>query len=92
MRPDKQKVIDEIWDDERLQSFLDKGQMGKESSDFSRLLHAYRSMRVDDFARFLTLFKAQGGDVNAVDAQGRTLVDIIGSHTKAEPFRALLAG
>ena len=34
MRADKQKVVDEVWDDERIRSFLDKGPMGNENHDF----------------------------------------------------------
>ena len=90
MRPDKEKVVDEVWDDERILSFLDKAPLGDETADFSRLLYAYRSMRVDDFQRFLDAFKAQGGDVNCVNRQGQTLADTIRTHGKAAPFLALL--
>ena len=41
-----------VWDDERITSFLTKEPLGDEPEDFSRLLHAYRSMRVDDFRVF----------------------------------------
>ena len=90
MRPDKAKVVDEVWDDERIASFLSKGAMGDTPEDHSRLLHAYRSMRVEDFARFLAQFKAQGGDPNALDQEGRTLAEIISSHAKSAPFIELL--
>ena len=90
MRPDKAKVVDEVWDDARIESFLEKENMGTESDDFSRLLHAYRSMRVEDFERFLSRFKAQGGDPSAKSSDGRSLSEIIGSHRKAEPFLRLL--
>ena len=46
MRADKAKVINEIWDDARIDSFLNKGPMGDEPAGFSQLLFAYRSMRV----------------------------------------------
>ena len=53
MRADKIKVIDEVWDDARIDSFLDKEPLGDEPADFSKLLNAYRSMRVEDFGIFL---------------------------------------
>ncbi len=92
MRPDKAKVVDEIWDDARIESFLSKGPMGDEPADFSMLLHAYRSMRLDDFERFIVKFRAQGGQTQAKDKQGRTLAQVIAGHSKAAPFIAVLEG
>ena len=86
MRPDKAKVIDEIWDEPRIESFLDKAPMGEENAEFSILLNAYRSMRPEDFARFIDKFKARGGHVDALDNRGRTLLDVIATHAKSEPL------
>jgi hypothetical protein len=91
MRPDKAKVVDEIWDEARIDSFLDKKAMGDESAEFSTLLNAYRSMRAADFARFIEKFKAQGGSVDAKDKDGRTLAQVIAKHEKATPFKEILA-
>ena len=91
MRPDKAKVVDEIWDDERINSFLTKGPMGAEEEQYSTLLHAYRSMRVDDFARFIAAFKEAGGDPAAKAADGRSLAEVIATHKQSAPFIALLA-
>jgi cyclophilin family peptidyl-prolyl cis-trans isomerase len=91
MRVDKAKVVDEVWDDARIASFLDKGPMGNESESFSRLLHAYRSMRGSDFARFMTEFKARGGDPSAKSSDGRTLLQLIERHERADEFKAILA-
>ena len=91
MRPDKAKVVDEQWDDARIDSFLDKGTMGDEPAEFSILLNAYRSMRAEDFARFIDKFTARGGDVNARDKRGRTLLDTIAGHDKAAPFKEILS-
>ncbi|MEL0048544.1 MAG: PA4642 family protein [Gammaproteobacteria bacterium] len=90
MRPDKVKVIDEVWDDERINSFLTKEPLGAEPEDFSRLLHAYRSMRLNDFQIFLERFKAQGGDVHATNTAGETLSDIVKEHRQSADFLALL--
>lgn len=91
MRPDKAKVVDEIWDEARIRSFLAKGPMGDdENPDFSALLHAYRSMRPDDFAAFIRMYKDAGRDVNATGRAGLTLLETIGSHRRSEPFCRIL--
>jgi hypothetical protein len=90
MRVDKAKITDEVWDDDRVKSFLDKGPLGDEPADYSKLLHAYRSMRPEDFGRFLKVYSAAGGQLDAVDKEGRTLAQVIQNHSKAQPFLALL--
>ena len=90
MRVDKAKITDEVWDDDRVKSFLDKGPLGDEPADYSKLLHAYRSMRPEDFGRFLKVYSAAGGQLDAVDKEGRTLGQVIQHHSKAQPFLALL--
>ena len=89
MRADKAKVINEIWDDARIDSFLNKEPMGDEPAGFSQLLFAYRSMRVGDFELFLQRFKDAGGDINATNKTGQRLRDIA-SHQKSADFLALL--
>ena len=96
MKRDKQKVIDEIWDDVRVRSFLGKtapSQSGKPfpgDPDFYVLRHAYQSMRAGDFGRFLDFYVADGRDVRARDHKGRTLADVIAGHANSGPFVELL--
>lgn len=90
MRPDKQKVVDEVWDDERVESFLHKAPMGVEPADYSILLNAYRSMRVEDFDRFMLMYRAAGKDPAAPDRHGRSLRDNIASQRLAAPFARVL--
>lgn len=90
MRADKAKVVDEVWDDARIESFLHKEPLGNTPVDHSRLLYAYRSMRADDFARFVARFQANGGDLHAKNEHGQTLLDIIQDHAKSGPFQAIL--
>jgi hypothetical protein len=90
MRADKIKVIDEVWDDARIDGFLDKEPLGDEPADFSKLLNAYRSMRFEDFSIFLQRYEARGGDKHASDKAGQTLSDIIKSHRQSAAFLALL--
>lgn len=91
MRPDKASVVDEVWDDQRIESFLEKAPMGNESSaDYSVLLNAYRSMRPEDFDRFLHRFTASGRDLNACSNAGATLLATIADHRRGAPFREIL--
>jgi hypothetical protein len=91
MRPDKAKVVDEIWDEERIRGFLDKTPMGDErSADYSALLYAYRSMRPADFEVFIDLYVAAGRDLNATSNQGATLFETIRDHRHAGPFCTIL--
>jgi hypothetical protein len=87
MRADKQKVTDEVWDDDRVKSFLEpRLAVGKDSADFTLLLHAYQGMRPGDFDRFIAFFTADGHDLNATNEQGETFVDYVARHRKATPF------
>ncbi|HSG91322.1 MAG TPA: PA4642 family protein [Pseudomonadales bacterium] len=92
-RPDKQKVIDEIWDDDRVRSFLAPPPADPDvDRDWFVLSRAYQSMRVGDFRRLLTMFLAQGGNLDARDARGATLAEGIATHRHAGPFiEALIA-
>lgn len=96
MRKDKQKVLDEVWDDDRVRSFLGKTAPSQSAAplagdhDFYVLRHAYQSMRAGDFERFLGFYVEQGRDVSARDGHGRRLADVISSHANAGPFIELL--
>jgi len=91
MRPDKAKVVDEVWDERRIRSFLDKAPLAKGlDPDFSALLHAYRSMRPNDFEAFIHWFRQAGRNLEAENDRGETLLNIIAEHRLARPFRAIL--
>ncbi len=91
MRPDKKKVINEVWDTKRIKSFLDKPPMGHEANpDYSILLFAYRSMRADDFAEFIGYYQAEGHDLAAQSNAGETLLQTICTHRHAQPFMDIL--
>ena len=91
MRPDKAKVVDEIWDEDRIRGFLDKAPMGDEASaDYSALLYAYRSMRADDFAVFVSLFLGAGRDLDAKSNAGLSLLETIRDHRHGAAFRDIL--
>ncbi len=92
MRPDKQKVVDEVWDDARIRGFLDKTPLGDGvDADFSALVYAYRSMRPDDFEVFIGYFQRAGRNLKAHGETGETLAELIAEHRHAGPFRRILA-
>lgn len=88
--PSQPQVTDEVWDDDRVKSFLELeppiGVKSGENADFHVLLKAYRGMRVDDFARFLGFFVEAGRNLDAQDQNGRTLWTIIESHRQGADF------
>lgn len=96
VRPDKQKVIDEVWTDGRVKEFLGTitpSQTGEEFSgdhDFFVLLRAYHAMRVEDFEKFLEYFKQEGGNLLATNGHDQTVRTFISSHRKAGPFIAAI--
>jgi hypothetical protein len=91
MRPDKAKVVDEVWDQDRIRGFLDKSPMGDEqSADYSALLYAYRSMRANDFAAFIGMYLDAGRDINATSNAGLSLRDTIADHRQSAAFRVIL--
>ena len=90
-RPDKPKVVDEIWDDDRVKSFL-YAAADVPCVDFYLLVKAYQGMRAHDFERFIEFFVEAGRDLNARNEQGQTLVKVIARHRHAKPFIDLLVG
>lgn len=89
-RKDKKKVVGEPMTDEQIRIFLNVEPEAGEDRDFSALLRAYRSLREHDFARFVEMFVAEGRNLDARDAEGRTLADILATHRLAEGYLAVL--
>ncbi|MYD43786.1 MAG: hypothetical protein F4W90_07835 [Gammaproteobacteria bacterium] len=91
-RKDKEKVIDEVWTDERIKEFLGTitpSQAGTKfpgDHDFYVLLRAYQAMRLEDFEKFLGYFKDDGGNLEARNGRDQTLKSFIRSHRKSQPF------
>jgi len=96
MRPDKQKIIDEVWDEARVRSFLGKAtptQFGQDvpgDAGFHLLLNAYRAMRVDDFKRFLDHYLGEGHQLDARNENGLTLAEYLIPYKKSAPFIRVL--
>jgi len=89
-RKDKKKIIGEPMSDDQIRAFLGLQPEAGVDRDFHTLLHAYRSLREEDFARFVAFFKAQGRNLNARDPRGRTLADILSRHHHGSGYREIL--
>lgn len=90
MKKDKEKVLDEVWTEDRVRAFLDVEPKAGENPDFHKLLKAYQSMRADDFALFLDMFLEIDGDLNATDPAGRTVLSYVQEHRKSGEFAIAL--
>jgi hypothetical protein len=80
LKKDKQKVLGEIFDDERVKSFLEYQPPAGVSKDFHLLEKAYRGMNIDNFVTFLRFFVQAGHDLNATNTEGQTLAQIADQH------------
>jgi hypothetical protein len=91
MRPDKKTITDEVWDDDRIRSFLaSRPAQGNDHPDFGVLLNAYRGMRPDDFARFIGFYVGDRHDLNPRNENGQTFVEFIAPHRHAKAFIEIL--
>ncbi|QBM18606.1 hypothetical protein MARI_27470 [Marinobacter sp. JH2] len=85
--PDKPKVLDELWNDERVKSFLDLEPYDKTlQADHFVLLRAYEAMRAEDFERFVGFFVAAGRNLDATDEHGETMLDRISQHGRSGDY------
>ena len=90
MRKDKEKVVDEVWTEEHVKSFLNVRSYDGTAEDFHMLLKAYQSMKTEDFALFVDFFRGDGRDLNATGKDGRTVLEIIASHRHGVEYADIL--
>ena len=91
MRPDKKTITDEIWDDDRIRSFLvPRAALGGDEPDFVLLLNAYRGMRPDHFARFIAFYVGESHSLNPRNEEGQTFAEFIAPHRHAKEFIEIL--
>ena len=90
MRKDKEKVLDEVWTEDRVKSFLDVRSHDEVERDFHMLLKAYQSMRDEDFAKFLNFFTGAGHNINATNPAGETVLSIVCKHHNSGAYADLL--
>lgn len=90
LKKDKQKVLGEVFDDERIAGFLTGEAPAGYNRDFYLLERAYRGMKAENFATFVHLFKEQGLDLDSESPEGQTLLTRIGEHTQSEEYADIL--
>ncbi|MDX9874414.1 MAG: PA4642 family protein [Spongiibacteraceae bacterium] len=89
-KKDKEKVIDEVWTEARVREFLDVLPAENVDPDFHRLLKAYQAMRAEDFAAFVAMFVESGGNINARDRNGRTVLSYVIEHRNSGEYAEAL--
>lgn len=90
LKKDKQKVIGEVFDEERIAGFLVGEPPEEIERDYHLLERAYRSMKAENFETFVRLFKEQNLDLNSPGPDGRTLLARIEGHRRGADYAAIL--
>ena len=90
MRKDKEKVLDEVWTEDHVRSFLSVRPHDGSNEDFHMLLKAYQSMRASDFELFVQFFRDEDRDVNSTGKDGRTVLDIVSTHRHGVEYADIL--
>lgn len=89
--PDKPKVLDEEWSDDRVRSFLFLEPFDKSiNADYHVLERAYTAMRADDFRRFLVFFTEHSRDLDALSPDGETILDRVSEHRRSGAYAQAL--
>lgn len=86
MRKDKKQVIGEEISDDAIRLFLGVEPADDTPPSLHKLVKAYRSLRIDDFEKFLGFFKEAGYDLGAKDAKGNDFIALIQDQRLAEPY------
>ena len=86
LKKDKEKVLGEVFDDERVKSFLDYLPPAGVDRDFHLLEKAYRGMNIDNFETFLNYFREAGYNLNATNPDGKTLAQIASEHGHGDDY------
>ena len=92
LKKDKKQVVGEVFDEDRLRTFLDIQPPAGVDADYHVLEKAYRGMGADNFATFVELFAAAGRNLQARNPAGQTLAEVIAGHRHAEPYLEALSG
>jgi hypothetical protein len=90
LRKDKEKVLGETFDDERIKTFLDYPAPAGINADYHLLEKAYRGMRGENFGTFVKLFIEAGKDLNAIGPEGKTFLQVVKAHRNGEEYAVAL--
>ena len=90
MKKDKEKVLDEVWTEDRVKSFLAVRPHDGSDEDFHMLLKAYQSMRASDFELFIQFFQSESRNLDAEGPEGRTVLAIVSEHRHGAHYAGIL--
>lgn len=90
LKKDKQKVLGEFFDDERIKTFLIDEADATPGRDFILLERAYRGMIAENFATFIRFFIDAGRDINDKNDHGDTFLQVIQHHKQAQDYTQAL--
>lgn len=90
LKKDKQKVLGEHFDDERIKSFLNYLPPSGTHIDFHLLEKAYRGMIAENFATFVKFFQEEGRDINSTNPNGQTILTIVKQHRHGDAYADIL--
>jgi hypothetical protein len=90
MKKDKLKVIDEVWTEDRVKSFLSVKSYDGGNEDFHMLMKAYQSMRADNFDEFVQFYLNKSRDINARNADRLSVLDIVREHRNSTEYIEIL--
>ena len=90
LKKDKQKVLDEVWTEQRVKDFLQVKPAEDIEADFHVLLKAYQSMRLQNFEEFVGFFIAEQRNINATNPNGETVLSIVKQHSNSGEYAAVL--
>ena len=90
MRKDKEKVLDEVWTEDHVRSFLNVRPHDGSNEDFYMLHKSYQSMRASDFELFVQFFLGESRDLNATGRDGRSVLEIVGTPRHGAEYAPIL--
>ncbi|MFT6958581.1 MAG: hypothetical protein ACJAYC_003600 [Halieaceae bacterium] len=90
MKKDKEKVLDDVWTEDHIKTFLTVRPHDGSDEDFHMLLKAYQSMRADDFEIFMDFFGKQERNINAPGRDGRSVLEIVNTHRHGSEYASIL--
>ena len=91
LKKDKEKVLDEVWTEERVKDFLEVKPAEDIEADFHVLLKAYQAMRLENFEEFVGFFIGEGRNINATNPEGETVLSIVKQHRASEDYAKVLS-
>lgn len=90
MKKDKEKVIDDVWTQDHVKSFLTVRPHDNSDENFHMLLKAYQSMRASDFELFIGFFCGENRDINATGIDGKDVLSIVREHRHGDEYADIL--